>query len=261
MGAAVADVVERHESLRTVFPAVDGVPEQRVLDLTEANLGWEVVDATDPTRWTEQQLDDAIGKVVRHAFDLAAETPFRARLFTVTPTDHRLVLVMHHIAGDGSSLAPLVGDLLTAYRARSAGDAPGWQPLPVQYADYTLWQNELLGDEADTYSVLGRQIQYWEHELADYEGLLELPTDRPYPAVADHQGGQVVVEWPAELQELVRRVAREHDATTFMVMSAALSVLLSRLSGTEDVAFGVPTAGLVSTSHRSARTPSPPAWT
>ncbi len=253
--------MERHESLRTVFPAVDGVPEQRVLDLTEANLGWEVVDATDPTRWTEQQLDDAIGKVVRHAFDLAAETPFRARLFTVTPTDHRLVLVMHHIAGDGSSLAPLVGDLLTAYRARSAGDAPGWQPLPVQYADYTLWQNELLGDEADTYSVLGRQIQYWEHELADYEGLLELPTDRPYPAVADHQGGQVVVEWPAELQELVRRVAREHDATTFMVMSAALSVLLSRLSGTEDVAFGVPTAGLVSTSHRSARTPSPPAWT
>ncbi|WP_031130062.1 condensation domain-containing protein [Streptomyces aureocirculatus] len=179
LGAAVADVVERHESLRTVFPAVDGVPEQRVLDLTEANLGWEVVDATDPARWTEKELDDAIGDRGRHGFDLAAEIPFRATLFALSDTEHRLVLVLHHIAGDGWSLAPLLRDLFTAYRARSAGDAPGWQPLPVQYADYTLWQNELLGDEADTDSVLGRQMRFWERSLAELPSRLELPTDRP----------------------------------------------------------------------------------
>ncbi|MFE1774099.1 amino acid adenylation domain-containing protein [Streptomyces sp. NPDC059008] len=240
LGAAVADVVGRHESLRTVFPDVDGVPEQRVLDVAEADFGWDVVDAT---AWTAHRLDEAVGAVARHEFDLAAEIPFRARLFAVSATEHRLALVVHHIAGDGSSLAPLVRDLLTAYQARGAHAAPQWSPLPVQYADYTLWQHELLGDEADPEGRLGRQTRFWERELAGFEGLLELPTDRPYPAVADHRGGQVLVEWPAELQELVQRVAREHDATTFMVMSAALSVLLSRLSGSADVAFGVPTAG------------------
>nr|UUG66814.1 Lyd4 [Streptomyces sp.] len=240
LGAAVADVVGRHESLRTVFPAVDGVPEQCVLDAAEADVAWDVVDATT---WTEQELDEAVGAVTRHTFDLAAEIPFRARLFAVSATEHRLGLVVHHIAGDGSSLAPLVRDLLTAYEARRGGAAPVWPPLPVQYADYTLWQHELLGDEADADSVLRRQMDFWERDLAGFEGLLELPTDRPYPTVADHRGGQVLVEWPAELQELVRRTAREHDTTTFMVMSAGLSVLLSRLSGSADVAFGVPTAG------------------
>ncbi|MET8683179.1 amino acid adenylation domain-containing protein [Streptomyces sp. NPDC004732] len=240
LAAAVADVVARHESLRTVFPAVDGVPEQRVLDVARAHFACAVSDAT---AWTEQQLDDEVGTVTRHAFDLAAEIPFRARIFRVSATEHRLALVVHHIAGDGSSLAPLVRDLLTAYRSRSAETEPVWEPLPVQYADFTLWQHRLLGDEADPDTRLGRQTAFWEQELAGFEGLLELPTDRPYPVVADHRGGQVLVEWPAELQELVARRAREHNATTFMVMSAALSVLLSRLSGSSDVAFGVPTAG------------------
>ncbi|MGA4843958.1 amino acid adenylation domain-containing protein [Streptomyces sp. G45] len=238
LGAAVADVVARHESLRTVFPAVDGVPEQRVLDA--AQVDWEAVDAT---AWTGQQIDDAVGAVTRHTFDLAADVPFRARLFAVTATEHRLALVVHHIAGDGSSLAPLVRDFLTAYQARRAGTAPAWSQLPVQYADFTLWQHQLLGGEADADSALRRQMEFWEKDLAGFEGLLELPTDRPYPAVADHRGGQVLVDWPAELQERVQRAAREHNATTFMVMSAALSVLLSGLSGSADVAFGVPTAG------------------
>ncbi|MGW0991695.1 amino acid adenylation domain-containing protein, partial [Streptomyces sp. NPDC002486] len=240
LGAAVADVVTRHESLRTVFPAVDGVPEQRVVDASGADFAWDVVDAT---AWPEQRLDDEVGAVTRHAFDLAAEIPFRARLFRVSATEHRLALAVHHIAGDGSSLAPLVRDLLTAYRVRAAGTEPTWSPLAVQYADFTLWQHELLGGEADPDGRLGRQVAFWERELAGFDGRLELPTDRPCPAVADHRGAQVLVEWPVELQELVRRTAREHNATPFMVMSAALSVLLSRLSGSADVAFGVPTAG------------------
>ncbi|MGX1955919.1 amino acid adenylation domain-containing protein [Streptomyces anulatus] len=240
MGAAVRDVVARHESLRTVFPSVDGVPEQHVLDVREADAAWEV---SDVTARAGQRVDEAVGTITRPAFDLAAEIPFRAGLFRVSASEHRLALVVHHIAGDGSSLTPLVRDLLSAYRARVAGAEPDWEPLPVQYADFTLWQRKLLGDEADPDGRLGRQMAFWERELAGFEGLLELPTDRPYPSAADHRGGQVPVEWPAELQELVQRAAREHNATTFMVMSAALSVLLSRLSGSSDVAFGVPTAG------------------
>ncbi|MGW0988174.1 amino acid adenylation domain-containing protein, partial [Streptomyces sp. NPDC002486] len=240
LGAACADVVGRHESLRTVFPAVGGVPEQRVLDADGAAYGWDVVDAT---AWPADRVAEAVGERGRHCFDLATDVPFRATLFAVSATEHQLVLVMHHIAGDGWSLAPLLRDLWTAYEARTAGGTPGWSPLPVQYADYTLWQQELLGEEADADSVLRRQMQFWERSLEDLPSRLELPTDRPYPAEADQRGGRVIVDLPAEFHELVQRVARERDATPFMVMSAALSVLLSRLSGSADVAFGVPTAG------------------
>ncbi|WP_230596323.1 condensation domain-containing protein, partial [Rhodococcoides fascians] len=225
---AVADVVARHESVRTVFPATAGVPEQCILDASEGLVACKVIDATN---WTDQQLDEAVGIVTRHAFDLETEIPFRARLFAVSTTEHHLALAMHHIAADGSSLSPLVRDLTTAYQARTTRTEPGWEPLPVQYADFTIWQHKLLGEADDPNTRSGRQTVFWERNLAGYAGLLELPTDRPYPAVANHQGGQVVVEWPAELQELVRVVARERNATTFMVMSAALSVLLARLSG------------------------------
>ncbi|WP_141214992.1 MULTISPECIES: non-ribosomal peptide synthetase, partial [unclassified Rhodococcus (in: high G+C Gram-positive bacteria)] len=237
--AAIADVVERHESLRTVFPAVAGVPEQRVL-AAETDFDWDIIDATT---WTELQISDAARVRGQHAFDLAEDLPFRAALFVVSATDHRLVVVMHHIAVDGGSLPPLLRDLWSAYGVRAAGESPSWSPLPVQYADYTLWQHALLGDEADSQSVLAGQLKFWEHALKDLPSRLELPTDRSYPAETDTNGGRVVVDLPADFHELAQRIARERNATTFMVMSAALSVLLARLSGSADVAFGVPTAG------------------
>ncbi|MBZ4319518.1 condensation domain-containing protein, partial [Streptomyces huiliensis] len=240
LGAAVADVVGRHESLRTVFPAVDGVPEQRVLDMDGADFGWDVVDASG---WPKDALDDAVARVTGYAFDLAAEIPFRARLFRVAADEHLLVLVMHHIASDGLSIPPFLRDVEQAYGARLAGQAPGWAPLPLRYTEHTLRQREALGSEDDPGSVLSRQLRFWDRTLSGYEGRLELPTDRPYPAVADHQGARIPVEWPASLQEQVRRVAREHRSTGFMVVSAALALLLSKLSGGPDVAFGVPTTG------------------
>ena len=102
----------------------------------------------------------------RHGFDLAAEIPLRARLFRVADDEHVLVAVVHHIAADGWSVRPLVGDLGVAYASRCAGQAPGWAPLPVQYVDYTLWQRAQLGDLADRDSPIAAQLGYWEEALA-----------------------------------------------------------------------------------------------
>ena len=130
-----------------------------------------------------------------------------------------------------------------AYASRCAGRAPGWAPLAVQYVDYTLWQRAQLGDLADSDSRIAAQLAYWEQALAGMPERLQLPTDRPYPPVADYRGASVAVDWPAELQQRVARVAREHNATSFMVMQAALAVLLSKLSASPDVAVGFPIAG------------------
>ncbi|WP_276206960.1 non-ribosomal peptide synthetase [Mycobacterium sp. IS-1264] len=240
LGAALADVVARQESLRTLFALADGVPQQVIIPAERADFGWDVVDATG---WSAERLGEAIGAEVRHSFDLASEIPLRARLFRVGHDEHVLVAVVHHIAADGLSIAPLVADLGVAYASRSAGQAPGWAPLAVQYADYTLWQREQLGDLADPESPIAAQLAYWQDALAGMPERLQLPTDRPYPPVADYRGATVAVEWPAALQQRIARVAAEHNATSFMVVQAALAVLLAKLSATNDVAVGFPIGG------------------
>ncbi|CDP88242.1 linear gramicidin synthetase subunit D [Mycolicibacterium farcinogenes] len=240
LGQALADVVARQESLRTLFVASDGVPGQILVPAERADFGWQVVDASD---WLADRLDEAVGAVARHTFDLTTEIPLRAALFRVADDEHVLSAVVHHIAADGWSVAPLVTDLAAAYASRSAGLAPEWLPLPVQYADFTLWQKDWLGSVSDPDSVISAQLGYWEQTLAGLPERLELPTDRPYPAVADYRGASVAVEWPAELQQQVAKVAREHNATSFMVVQAALAVLLAELSASSDVAVGIATAG------------------
>ncbi len=240
LGAALADVVGRHESLRTLFAAPEGIPQQLVVPAERADFGWQVVDASG---WPASRLGEAIDTAARHPFDLATEIPLRARLFRVADDEHVLVAVVHHIAADGWSITPLVGDLGVAYASRCAGQAPGWAPLAVQYVDYTLWQRAQLGDLDDSHSRIAAQLAYWEQALAGMPERLQLPTDRPYPPVADYRGARVAVDWPAELQQRVARVAREHNATSFMVIQAALAVLLAKLSASSEVAVGFPIAG------------------
>ncbi|KJK33235.1 hypothetical protein UK15_39225, partial [Streptomyces variegatus] len=170
--AALGDVVARHEALRTVFPDVDGRPYQDIRPAAEAR---PVVDAET---LTEAELADAVDRTVRHSFDLATELPIRTALFTVgdASDEHVLVLVIHHIAGDGWSMGPLARDLSTAYAARCAGRAPAWEPLPVQYADYTLWQHQLLGDDTNPDSLLTAQAGYWKSTLAGLPDRIDLPT-------------------------------------------------------------------------------------
>ena len=240
LGAALADVVARHESLRTLFPAPEGIPRQLVVPPERADVGWQVVDATG---WPAARLGEALDTAAGHRFDLATQIPLRARLFRVAEDDHVLVAAVHHIAADGWSITPLVADLGVAYASRCAGRAPGWAPLAVQYVDYTLWQRAQLGDLADSHSPIAAQLEFWQDALAGMPERLQLPTDRPYPPVADYRGASVAVDWPAELQQRVRGVAREHNATSFMVIQAALAVLLSTLSASSDVAVGFPIAG------------------
>ncbi|MFG3044995.1 amino acid adenylation domain-containing protein [Streptomyces sp. NPDC048241] len=235
--SALADVVGRHESLRTVFPDTDGVPRQLILDAGAADLDLTPRD-TDPGR-----LDEVLATEVAHTFDVSAEAPVRARLVRLGAEAHVLVLVLHHIAGDGSSLAPLARDLGEAYRARLAHEEPGWTDLAVQYADYTLWQHALLGDEQDPASRAAGQLAFWRKALAGAPELLELPADRPRPAVTEHRGDAFPFPVDAATHQALAALARARGCSLFMVLQAALSVLLSRHGAGQDIPLGTAVAG------------------
>ncbi|WP_184286267.1 amino acid adenylation domain-containing protein [Nocardiopsis algeriensis] len=235
--AALGDVVERHEALRTVFPSVDGEPFQRVLPVGEARPVLPVVEVG------AGGSAERVAEAVRHVFDLGCEVPVRGWLLRESEREHVLVMVLHHIAGDGWSMGPLLRDLEEAYRARAVGRAPGWEPLEVQYADYALWQEEVLGSADDPDSLAAEQISYWEHALRDLPEVLDLPTDRPRPAVAGYRGGIAPIALAPETHRALLRLAAEHDATLFMVLQAALSVLLDRMGAGSDIPLGTPVAG------------------
>ncbi|WP_156052498.1 non-ribosomal peptide synthetase, partial [Nocardia carnea] len=235
--AAVADVVWRHESLRTYYPQIDGTPAQVIVPAEQVELDLTPVATT---------ADDAVAAItgfVATGFDVAAAIPLWIRLFATAPGEHVLVVVVHHIAADGFSMGPLARDVMTAYAARAQNEVPGWETLPVQYADYALWQREVLGAEDDAASPMARQIAFWQRTLADLPDELALPADRPRPAVASLRGATVRAELPAELIRTLDELARARGASMFMVLHAALAALLARLSGGDDIAIGTPIAG------------------
>ncbi|WP_373863377.1 amino acid adenylation domain-containing protein, partial [Rhodococcus marinonascens] len=238
MQAAVADVLGRHEALRTVFPDSEQGPSQVIVPLSQVP-----VDLTPVQVAGEDELRHRAAALLTRGFDVAAEVPVRGALFRVSESEHVLAMVVHHICADGFSTAPLSRDVVVAYAARCAGHEPGWAPLPVQYADYTLWQRELLGSEDDPGSVLSQQIGYWSGALAGVPDVLALPTDRPRPVVRSGVGGRVEFAVPAATVARLQSWAHERGATPFMVVHAALSVVLAKLSGTTDIAVGSPIAG------------------
>jgi amino acid adenylation domain-containing protein/non-ribosomal peptide synthase protein (TIGR01720 family) len=219
--AALADVVRRHESLRTIFPTVDGKPVQRILDRPE------IV-------WQHGEIGD---EALRHGFELGSELLLRPHLHAVAPDEHVLLLLLHHIVTDEWSEGRLIADLGIAYAARAGGTAPDWEPLPVQYADYALWQRELLD------AVRDEQLDFWRTALHGVPDELALPTDRNRPAVPSHRGGIVPFAVGEATHRQVRELARRTGSTAFMVVQAALSALLGRLGAGTDIPLGSPVAG------------------
>ncbi|WP_226949864.1 non-ribosomal peptide synthetase [Rhodococcus rhodochrous] len=234
---AVGDVVLRHESLRTVYPETDGIAHQVILPAAS------VVPGIEPSEVDPADILNEVAAILDAGFDVTAEVPLRIRLLRVADDDHVLVVVLHHISGDGFSMGPLARDVMVAYSARTEGLQPNWSPLPVQYADYTLWQREVLGSEDDPESPIARQLAYWRHALKGIPEQIDLPADRPRPAVASGRGANTAVEIDARTHAALDRLARERGASLFMVFHSALAAVLARLSGTEDIVIGAPIAG------------------
>ncbi|MEV0448940.1 condensation domain-containing protein [Streptomyces sp. NPDC050600] len=233
LAAALADVAARHEVLRTVYRAADGEPYQLVLD--DARPVLDRILATGDT-----EVRSAVDSAVGHVFDLSAELPFRATLVTGDDRQQTLVLLTHHIAGDGWSTPCLLADLDTAYTARAEGRAPEWEPLPVQYTDYTLWQHDLLDG---THGLAEAQLAHWRTALAGMPPLIALPTDRPRPLESDGSGALTGFDVSAATHRALLRCARAQGATLFMVVQAALAALLARHGAGTDVALGTTVAG------------------
>ncbi|MGW7018665.1 amino acid adenylation domain-containing protein [Streptomyces decoyicus] len=224
--AALGDVLVRHESLRTTVDEIDGEPYQRIG--TAEELSFEVVTTS------EAELPGLLADAATHVFDLAAELPVRVLLFETAPERHVLLILLHHIAADGWSLAPLTRDLSTAYRARIAGEAPRWTSRPVQYADYAVWQRGL---------DLRPELSYWTETLRGAPQVLPLPLDHARPPVSAHRGETVDFTLGADLHARLNQLARSTGTSLFMVMHAAIAVLLSRLGAGADIPLGTPVAG------------------
>jgi amino acid adenylation domain-containing protein len=234
---SLGEILRRHESLRTVFAEADGSPVQVVAPF--AGFGLPVEDLSG---LGEADREAAVrrrsGEEARQPFDLSAGPPFRAALLRLGAEDHVLLLSMHHIVSDGWSMGVLFRELSALYAAfRDGGESP-LAELPVQYADYAVWQREQLEGE-----VLDRQLAYWRERLADAPELLELPTDRPRPPVQTYRGAFAPVNLSPELLERLQALGRSEGATLYMTLLGAFGVLLSKYSGSDDIVVGSPIAG------------------
>ncbi|WP_033304622.1 condensation domain-containing protein, partial [Nocardiopsis alkaliphila] len=235
--SAVGDVVERHEVLRTVFGELDGEPFQRVMDPVE---GAPVVERGV---CSAAEVDVLVGEFSRSVFDLSVDAPVRVRLWVTDAGETVLVVLVHHIATDGWSEGVLLEDLRAAYEARVEGGAPVWEPLPVQYADYALWQRDLFGDAEDPESLLTGHLRFWRSALEGVPEVSSLPLDRARPGEPSGVGGVVRFDLDARTHERVLATARRSGCTLLMVVQAAVAVALSKAGGGEDVVLGTPVAG------------------
>jgi amino acid adenylation domain-containing protein len=235
LAAALGAVVRRHEILRTVFP--DGEPAQVVQPAGPLLL--PVLDLSGlPPSARLAAAERALRDEVRQPFDLRQGPLFRTALLRLGAAEHHLALTMHHIVSDGWSVDVLARELSALYRAALEGRPALLAPLPIQYSDYAVWQRRWLAGE-----VLDRQLAWWRERLAGAPAVLELPTDRPRPAVASLRGATERLGLGTELGEGLAAVARRWDATLFMTLLAAFQALLHRYTGQDDLLVGAPVAG------------------
>ncbi|MBL8986310.1 MAG: amino acid adenylation domain-containing protein [Gemmatimonadetes bacterium] len=232
---ALATIQARHESLRTTFREIDGEPVQVINP--EVTFRLAVVDLRAiAIEKREEDLAARLRAETHRPFDLAVDSVLRATVFHLAEGEAALVVVMHHIAADGWSMGVLVRELSTLYQAFTTGRDAALPELPIQYADFAVWQREWL-DAGE----LTRQLDYWRSALADLP-TVELPTDRPRGRWAPTAGGTMGVAVPDATAVGIRRICREQSASTFMLMLAAFKVLLQRYTGQTDLVVGSPIA-------------------
>ncbi|HEU4559961.1 MAG TPA: amino acid adenylation domain-containing protein, partial [Longimicrobium sp.] len=234
---SLGEIVRRHEALRTTFSEADGSPVQVI-----APFGGFALPVEDLSALSEADRESAVrrraGEEARRPFDISAGPLFRAALLRLGQEEHVLLLSMHHIVSDGWSMGVVLRELSALYAAYLEGRESPLPALPVQYADYAVWQREQLAGE-----VLDRQLAYWKENLADAPALLELPTDHPRPPVQTYRGASVPVELSLELLERVQALGRSEGATLYMTLLGAFQVLLGKYAGSDDVVVGSPIAG------------------
>ncbi|MEM7482027.1 MAG: amino acid adenylation domain-containing protein [Acidobacteriota bacterium] len=230
--AALADVIERHEALRTVFVETDDGPRQRVVPMNEVPVQIRRLDLRPADR------SRVMRELIEAPFDLSQPPLLRASLLAEGDGLHTLVLVFHHIASDGWSMPNFASELGTHYAARRNGQSAGLVPLPAQYGDFAVWQRRRL--DGDSFE---RLATFWRRHLEGAPATLEVPTDRPRQEMRSLAGARVVSHLPPEAADAVRAQARRQNATLFMALLAAFSALLGRWAHQDDVVVGTPVAG------------------
>nr|MDZ8062915.1 amino acid adenylation domain-containing protein [Nostoc sp. EkiNYC01] len=233
---SLQEIIHRHEALRTNFITIDGQPTQIIQ--TQRNWTLSVVDLQHLSTTEQEIASQLLGEQQAiQPFELATQALVRATLVVLSETEHILFMCMHHIVSDGWSMGVFVHELASLYNAYSQGKTSLLEPLPIQYADFALWQRQWLQGE-----VLQSQLSYWEKQLADAPALLSLPTDRPRPAVQTYNGTHQEFALSLELTSKLIKLSQEQGVTLFMTLLAAYDTLLYRYTGTEDILVGSPIA-------------------
>ncbi|MFL6253473.1 MAG: amino acid adenylation domain-containing protein, partial [Pyrinomonadaceae bacterium] len=234
---SLAEVVRRHETLRTIFDGAEGEPRQVVVE--SSTIVPAIVDLRGvPDAARTQEVDRLIIEEARRPFDLTRGPLLRLTLLHTDEDEHVALLTMHHIISDGWSMDVFVRELAALYEAHRTGAPSTLAPLPIQYADYAVWQREWLRG-----ATLDAQLAFWKEQLRGAPGQLELPTSRPRPAVQTYTGATTSFTLPADVSARLRELSRREGATLFMTLLAAFDVFLARYTGQADIVVGSPVAG------------------
>jgi amino acid adenylation domain-containing protein/thioester reductase-like protein/FkbM family methyltransferase len=230
------EIIQRHEALRTNFVSVDGQPRQIIQTLTNWTIS--AVDLQHlPTSEREITAQQLVQQQATQPFDLANDTLIRATLLLLSDTEQWLLVCMHHVVSDGWSMGVFVDELTALYNAYVQGKSSPLPPLPIQYADFAVWQRQWLQGE-----VLNNQLSYWKQQLANAPTFLALPTDRPRPVVQTFNGAYLEFSLSVELTQKLVKLSQQQGCTLFMTLLAAYNTLLYRYTGQEDILVGTPIA-------------------
>ncbi|MGD9851499.1 MAG: amino acid adenylation domain-containing protein [Nitrospirales bacterium] len=234
---ALTALTERHETLRTAFPIVDGQQVQVIYPVAPIALPCQDL-TTHPESTREDELQRIIHSKTHQPFDLTMSPLWRGHLIRRGPEDHMFLLIFHHIITDGWSMGIVLKELSELYAAHANDRTPSLPPLPLQYADFAIWQRQWLQGD-----VLDRQLSYWRTQLAGVPPTLELPTDFPRPSQQTYRGHKISFTLPPSLTQSLKTLSQQESVTLFMTMLAAFQLLLARYSGQRDVLIGTPIAG------------------